>query len=244
MAKATPKKPISKKTSSMKKTKTNSVKSVKVIKNLRSTSNSLLAATNTIKRPTTGFIIKLVLIVALGTVLFLLAQKYRSKFLAGTVNSSPITRYELNQKMAEKYGKETFDAIVSERLLNSELKKNNIVVSDQEISDEMDKIIKDYGSEDAFKAALDQYGLTPEKARESVKQSLSLKKLIEKNYKIEISEDAIKKYYTDNTNLFTGKKLEEVSSNIKETLYQQEVYAKTQEWFTGIKSSAKVVSFI
>lgn len=192
-----------------------------------------------------GFFTKLFLIIALGVVLFLLAQKYRGQFLAGTINNVPVTRYELNQKMAEKYGKTAFDEIVSEKLLNQQLKKEKIVVSDQEVTDEMTKIIKDYGGDEAFKAALIQYGLTEAKAKDSIKQSLSLKKLIEKTYKIEITEEAIQKYYDDNAKtLFVDKKLPDVSAEIKTTLYQQEVYAKTQEWFTGIRKDVKVVTFI
>jgi len=217
----------------MKKPTVKTVKSIKMIKELRE-----------VKHSPFGFYGKLILIIALGSLLFLLAQKYRGLFLAGTVNSVPVTRYELNQRMSEKYGKQAFDEIVSERLLLQEVKKNNIVVTENEVADEMAKIVKDYGSEDAFKAALTQYGLTEAKAKESIKQSLSLKKMIEKTYQIEVSDEAVKKYFTDNVTLFTGKKLEEVASNIKDTLYQQEVYAKTQEWFTGIRKTAKVVSFI
>lgn len=220
-------------------------KSVKVIKKLRAATHvESLPEIKELRRSPYGFAVKLVLIIALGTALYLLAQKYRGNFLAGTVNSSPISRWELNQKMLEKYGKQTLDEIVNERLLNSELKKNHITVSDKEVNDETAKIIKEYGGEEAFKAALTQYGLTEAKAKDSIKQSLSLKKIIEKVYKIEVTEDKIKKYFEDNKTLFSGKKFEEVSADIKETLYQQEVYSKTQEWFAGIRKAAKIVPFI
>lgn len=228
----------------MKESKIKTAKSVKIIKKLRSVPEEQVIEIKELKRSPFGFIVKLALIVALGSVLFLLAQKYRGLFLAGTVNSVPVTRFELNQRMAEKYGKTTFDEIVSERLLAQELKKNNIVVTTKEVDDEMAKIVKDYGSQEAFKAALSQYNLTEDKARESVRQSLSLKKMIEKTYKIEISDEAIKKYFDGNKKLFEGKKLEAVSADIKDTLYQQEVYTKSQEWFTGVKKASKVVSFI
>lgn len=226
----------------MSESKTKTKKTVRVIKELRSEMPE--SQIKEVKSAPFGFIAKLVLIVALGSALYLLAQKYRGQFLAGTVNSSPVTRWELNQKMAEKYGKQTFDEIVNERLLQSELKKNNIVVTEEELKAELDKIIKEYGGEEAFKAALAQYGLTEEKARESIRQSLSLKKMIEKTYPINITDEQVKKYYEDNKKNFGTKKLEEVSAEIKDNLYQQEVYAKSQEWFSGVRQSAKIVSFI
>ncbi len=229
----------------MAETKPKAKKSVKVIKKLRVTPvEESFSGINEVKRPPFGFIVKLLLIIALGSILYLLAQKYRGAFLAGTVNSSPISRWELNQKMVEKYGKQTFDEMVNEKLLAAELKKQNITVTDKEVSDETAKIIQEYGGEEAFKAALTQYGLTEAKAKDSIKQSLSLKKIIEKNYKIEITDDQVKKYFDENKTLFEGKKLEEVTVDIKETLYQQAVYTKTQEWFTGIRKDAKIVPYI
>ncbi len=250
MAKTATKKTINKVKPAMSAEKMKTKKSVKVIKKLRPVSeetfemDSSVSSIKEVSRPPFGFIVKLVLIVALGSALYLLAQKYRGLVLAGTVNSSPISRYELNQKMVEKYGKQTLDDIINERILNSELKKNNIVVSDQDVSTEMAKIIKDYGGDEAFKSALTQYGLTEAKAKDSIKQSLGLKKLVEKSYKIDITADKIKKYFDDNKTQFKDKKLEEVSASIKDTLYQQEVYAKTQEWFTGVRKTAKIVTFI
>lgn len=220
-------------------------KTVKVLKNLRSTAGETVSEEiKEVKRLPYGFLVKVLLIVALGSIVYLLAQKYRGQFLAGTINSSPITRWELNQKMAEKYGKQTLDEIINERLLASELKKNNITVSDQEVSGEMAKIVKEYGSEDAFKSALTQYGMTEDQAKQSIEQSLSLKKLMEKLYKIEVTDDQVKKYFDSNKDSYKGKKLEDVTAEIKDTLYQQEIYTKTQEWFTQVRKDAKIVTFI
>ncbi len=244
MAKTPTKKTINKVKPTMAEKKTKSKKSVKSIKNLRTPVEETFPEMTEMKKSPFSFIVKLVLIVALGSALYLLAQKYRGLILAGTVDSSPISRSELNKKMVEKYGAQTLDEIINERILEGQLKKNNISISDQEVNDEMAKVIKDYGGEEAFKSALSQYGLTEDKAKDSIKQSLGLKKLVEMNYKVEITADQIKKYFDDNKTQFTDKKLEEVSDSIKDTLYQQEIYAKTQEWFTGVRKAAKVVTFI
>lgn len=232
--------------------KSKSKKSVKLIKKLRQSSSvekpttidSSSSSIKELKGSPMGFIFKLALIAVLGTVIYLLSVKYRSLFLVGTVNNSPITRIELNAKMAEKYGKATLDELVNERLLNDELKKNKISISDQEVSDELAKLVKQYGGEEAFKTAIAQFGLTEDKAKESIKQSLGFKKLVELNYKIEITEEAMKKYFDENKTIFADKKYEEVSAEIKENLYQQEIYTKSQEWFTNIRKTAKVSSFI
>ena len=226
----------------MPKTNSKTKKAVKVIKTMR---NSSVPSVTTKKQGLNYiFIVKILLVVAIGVVVFLLVQKNRNLFIVGTVNKSPITRWDLNAKMAEKYADQTFEEIVSERLLNENLKKNKIVVTDQEVQDELAKIKLQYGGEEQFKAALVQFAMTEEKALQSIEQSIGLKKLIESTNTIEITDDAVAKYYTDNKTSYEGKTLEEVSAEIKESLLQQEIYTKSQEWYTQIRKDAKVSSFL
>lgn len=242
-----PKKTIKKTNPKMSETKTK--KAVKVIKKMRSVSAPVAPATPaavTKKKIVFNYIllVKILLVIAIGAVVFLLVQKNRGLFIAGTVNKSPITRWELNTRMAEKYGEQTLETIISERLLADNLKKYNVVITDQEINDELAKIKEQYGGEDQFKAAIAQYGMTEAQASESIKQSIGLKKIIEVVYKIEIKDADIQTYYNENKDSFSGKKLEEVSAEIKDSLYQQEIYTKSQEWYSQIRKAASVNSFI
>jgi foldase protein PrsA len=226
----------------MPKTSRKTKKAVKVIKTMRVTPVTQVVTRKKGLKPI--FFVKLLLVVAIGVVVFLLVQKNKSMFIVGTVNKSPITRWELNSKMAEKYGAQTFEEIVSERLLAENLAKNKIVVTDKEVQDELTKIKAQYGGEEQFKAAIAQFGMTEAKALASIKQSLGLKKLVESLNKIEITDAAVAKYYADNKATYAGKTLEEVSAEIKDSLLQQEIYTKSQEWYTQIRKDAKVVSFL
>lgn len=220
-----------------------SKKTVKAIKTLRQPESTAKNVTPSTSNPY-SFTTRLALVALFGVLCYLVAFKYRGLFLAGTVNSFPVTRLELNNRLVEKYGKTTFDEIVNEKLLNDQIKKNNIVVTDEEVKVEMDKLIKQYGNEEEFKSALAQFNLTPEKAQKSIKQSLGFKKLIEKTSKVEISDESVKKYFEENKATYKDKKLEDVAVSIKDSLYQQELFTKSQEIFTKIRTEAKVNSFI
>ncbi len=223
--------------------KSKSPKTVRVIKPLRVTDEEVVTSTPTSKKsfPLAG---KLIVVAILGTLCYLLAFKYRNLLLAGTVNNYPITRFELNKKLTERYGKQALEEIINQKLLEDQIKKNKIVVTDAEVKTETDKMIKQYGSEDAFKSALEQFGLTPEKAKESIRQSIGFKKLIESSNKITITDQAVKDFFDKNKDNYKGKKLEEVSATIKDSLYQQELYTKSQEMFTKIRGEAKVNSYL
>ena len=214
--------------------------SIKAIKPLRTTSEEISVTTQS----PYPFLVKLLFVVIFGTLLYFLALKYRGFFLAGTINSMPVSRLELNAKMSERYGKQAFEEIVNEKLLASEIKKNEVVISEEEVKIEIDKLISQYGGEEAYKNALTQFNMTEDKAKESIKQSLAFKKLVEKNTKIEISDEAIKKYYDENKATFVGKKFEDVSASIKDSLYQQELFTKSQELFTKIRQEAKVNNYL
>jgi len=225
----------------MPKTTTKAKKAVKVIKKMRVAPVAKIVSN---KKIDPIFIVKVLLVIAIGVVVFLLVQKNRGFFVAGTVNKSLISRTELNNKMAEKYAEQTLEEIVSERLLAENLKKNKIVVTDQEIQDELSKIKTQYGGEDQFKAALAQFGMTEEKALQSIEQSIGLKKLIESTGKIEITDEAVKQYFTENKESFADKKLEDVTAEIKDSLYQQEIYTRSQKWYSQIRQEAKVSSYL
>lgn len=192
----------------------------------------------------TPFLYKLVLVVIFGVLSYLLASKYRGLFIAGFVNNQVITRFELNKALAERYGAQVFEEMANDRLLAAEIKKQNITVTQDEVKAELDKITKEYGSEENLNAALAQYGLTLEKAKQSIEKNLAFKKLVEMNGKIEITDEAVTKYFNDNKTMYQGKKIEEVKDSIKEMLYQQELYQKSQEIFGNIRQSAKVNSYL
>ena len=234
----------------MPKTSSKEKKAVKVIKKMRTA--TAVVATTPVKEVSAKkkkfnpiLLVKILLVIAVGVVVFLLVQKNRGLFVAGMVNKSPISRMELNQKMVEKYGTQTLEEIISERLLNENLKKNKIVITDKEVADELANIKAQYGGEDQFKAAIAQYNMTEAQAVDSIKQSLGLKKLIEATYTITVSDADIQKYFTDNKASYTGKTLDaSLSAEIKDTIYQQQIYTKSQEWYTQIRKDAKVSSFI
>lgn len=242
MAKDTSKKTIKKITKTMPKTSLKTKKAVKVIKKMRVAPTP--KAVSVKRNFNVILLVKILLIIAIGVVVFLLVQKNRGLFIAGTVNKTPISRWELNAKMAEKYAAQTFEEIVSEKLLAENLKKNKIVVTQEEVQAELAKIKLQYGGEEQFKAAIVQFGMTEEKALESIEQSIGLKKIIEAQGKIEITDAAVSQYFTENKANYTGKKLEDVAVEIKEILYQQEIYTKSQEWYSEIRKNAQVSSFL
>lgn len=199
----------------------------------------------TAKKNNLGFIIKLLLIILVGSGVFLLAQKYKGVVIAGVINNHPVSRLELNSRLMNRYGKTALDEIVTEQLLYEQAAKNGITVSDKEIQDEVTANETQFGGKEQLMEMAKQAGINDTKQlNEFFKLKLTIKKLQDKLFKAEVTEEEIKKYYDENKQYLGNKKLDEIKKDITDQLMQQKVQQQFTEWFGNIRKEAKVSTFI
>ncbi|MCR4330711.1 MAG: SurA N-terminal domain-containing protein, partial [Patescibacteria group bacterium] len=67
-----------------------------------------------------------ILVIVIGLTLALLFYG-KGVFVAATVNGSPISRLSVVQQLEKEGGKNTLDSLITERLIESEVKKMGIV---------------------------------------------------------------------------------------------------------------------
>lgn len=192
-----------------------------------------------------GFVIKLLSVVVFGTLLYFGVQKYRNILIVGIVNTQPVTRMELNKRMVSRYGKTVLDEIIAEKVLVDVAKKEGITVSDQEVKTEIETAEKSFGGKDALKAAAKSYGLTTDSEFSNFfKYRLLAKKIQEKLFKIEVTEDEIKNFYNENKAMMSGKKLDEVKEEIKQQLSGQKLQEQFNTWFEKAKQESKIQTYL
>lgn len=190
------------------------------------------------------FLSKIGALVAIGLILFVLAQKYRGLVLAGIVNRSPIWRTQLNQQMSKRYGKMVMDEIVGNELIKQEAAKMQVSVTEAEIQEELKKLEEKIGGPEALKDALEQYGLTQSEIGEQIRLSLLQRKIVEKLNPAEITDEEIETYFKDNQAVYKGKKLDEVRGEIADNLKEQKLQEAFAKWFADIKASAQIEVYL
>ena len=79
----------------------------------------------------------LALVLLVGTVSFFLASKYKNQFIVATVNYQPVSRFQLNRLLNERYGQMVLDELISQTLIKSLIKENNIEVTEADIEEEI-----------------------------------------------------------------------------------------------------------
>lgn len=186
------------------------------------------------------FILNLLLVLLVGTLVFLLAKRYRGLVLAGIVNKSPISRFELNQVLAKRYGKAILDELINERLLLQAAKENKVEISEKDIDAEITKLEETLGGKENLNTAMEQYGLSADDLRTQIRLRLLQTRLADKVVTVEVSEEEIKKSFDDNKALYEGKKFDDVKEQIRAELLTQKSQQEFGRWFQEYKAKAQI----
>ncbi len=166
----------------------------------------------------------------LGAMVFILALglvgcSSGGKEVVGKVNNEVITKDELYDILVGQNGAQMVDALIAEKLVALESKKQKIEVKDEDIQAELDSMIEEVGGEAMFTQWLTYNGMTKEEAKENIKTNLTIKYLVKD--KISISDDDIKEYFDENKAKF-GQEEELKASHIlvKELDLAEEIHEK------------------
>jgi foldase protein PrsA len=112
------------------------------------------------------------------------------------VNGVEISTTKLYDALVASGGAQTLDSMITEELISQEGKKASIVLTEDDITKELDSIKSTYSTEDEFNQALANYGMSLDDLKKSMKTQVMLKKILEPQ--VTITDEEIKKYYDDN----------------------------------------------
>lgn len=90
---------------------------------------------------------------------------------------------------------QTIQELISKSLLDAEIKKRGIKVSDADVANERKLIIDKVGSKEQLDAIIKQRGISNDDFLEDLKTQIKMKKLVDSIEKVNVSESETKKYY-------------------------------------------------
>lgn len=174
----------------------------------------------------------------LGTLFY-----FKGTFVAATVNGAPVTRLSVIQELEKQGGKNTLEALITEKLIDNEAKKNGIVISNEDVDQEIKNIeasITQQGG--TLNDALLQQGMTIEALKKQILVQKKIEKLIAD--KIQVTDDEINKYIEDNKITLPADKEVESKSQIKQQLQGQKLNQEASSWIASLKESAKINYYV
>lgn len=145
------------------------------------------------------FVILLAVVVLIGAGIIFSLTWSKEKVVA-TVDGKSITKDELYDELVKAGGKTALNLLIENEVIDLELKKRNITITDDEVDLAVENTAYLYGGEEGLKASMLQSGLTEEMFRNNTKKLLSLKKIMSKE--IEVTEEEIEQYFDENKERF------------------------------------------
>lgn len=140
----------------------------------------------------------LVLIVLAGAIYF--NNRTKENDVVASIDNEIITKDDLYEAMVAENGKPVLDMLIANKIIDLELKKENITISNEDIDKEMDLIAEHYGGLDNFEQMLTIYGQSIDSVKQNIEKNLQVKKLLEPQ--IIITDEEIKDYFEENKESF------------------------------------------
>ncbi|MBU7006002.1 peptidylprolyl isomerase [Phosphitispora fastidiosa] len=135
--------------------------------------------------------------------------------VVASVNGEDITKNELYELMVKQNGQQALDALISQKVIELEAKKQKIVVSDEDIQKEMETYYETYGGEEAFAQTLEMSGYSLDDVKKELALNIKINKLLEP--RVKITEDELKTYFEENKAQFAQQKQVKASHILVET---------------------------
>ncbi|MCM3651642.1 peptidylprolyl isomerase [Metabacillus litoralis] len=122
----------------------------------------------------------------------------------GKVGSESITKDDLYTYFVDQNGEKAVDTLITQSLIEQEVKKEGVSVTQKEIDEEMKNLVEAYGGQAAFDQTLMQSGLTQELLEKDMKTNLEIEKLLKPQ--IKITEEEMQTYFDENKESFAKAK--------------------------------------
>lgn len=168
----------------------------------------------------------------------------KDQLVVAMVNGRPISRLALIKKMEKQAGKSTLDILITETLILQEAKKQNVVVADEEVDQEIKKLEEDLAQQGQdLNQLLNLQGST----KDELKERMRIQKIVEKivGQDIQVADEEMETYLEQNKEFIPeDTDLEEVKTSVKEQLKQEKLNEKVQSWIESLHDSANIKYFL
>lgn len=165
---------------------------------------------------------------------FYLGSKY---LIVAWVDQKPVTLVEYYNNLNSKYGKDTREQMIAERLIVNEAQKRGVNATEQEIDAQVKKFETERGGADQLNQLLTMQGLSRPEFLNLVKLQLLREKMFSNN--VQVTDEEVNKYLEDNKDQFPTVD-DTTKTSVKEQLKQNKINTAFTTWLDGAMQSDRV----
>jgi foldase protein PrsA len=182
------------------------------------------------------------ILLAVVLLLILAAWFGRSFYIAATINGSPITRIELNKQLLDRFGEQTLDQLITQKLVEAEIKKQKVVITSAEVDSRVQEIEKTLPQGMSLEEAVKMQGSTLEELRNQLALQMGVNKMLED--RVEVSDAEIDNFIKENSQILTATDAAAQKEEAKAAIKDQKLGELIQSWLEELKNNAKVTKFL
>lgn len=176
------------------------------------------------------------------TIVLLLAFPFRFLIVPAIVNGQPIFSWQYVSTLHKNSGQQVLNQIISEKLVEQEIAKQGIQVTQAEIDEQISQIEEQFGEEaGGLDALLALQGLSRDEFVKQLRLNTALEKIVKGT--IEISEEEVAEELTTNTELYQDLAEVDAATTAAENIRNNRLQEAFQGWFQGIRETANIQNF-
>lgn len=174
-----------------------------------------------------------------GLVLVVLVKK--DLLIAATVNSTPITTLELFSEMNKQYRDQTLTQMINEKIILGEIRKNNIVVTEEEIDGKIAELEQSVGGPQVLDSLLAQQNQSRGILRKQLKVQLGIERLYANEATVSAQE--VDAFIAENKALLESSDSAKQREEAENILKQQKTSQIFAQKFQELKQNANIQIF-
>lgn len=187
--------------------------------------------------------IKKGVIVAVVIIVASLAYVNKGLFIAASVNGDLISRFSVISELEKTSGKVALESLITHSLISKEAEKNFVVAGKEEVDAEITDIENQIAIQGmTLDEALEAQGMTRESFERQILTQKKLEKLL--GDKIQVSDEEVAQYITDNQITVPEGQEQEYYDGIKNQMEQQKFSTEAGVLIDSLKSQAKINYFV
>ena len=178
--------------------------------------------------------------VVLIIVFVILIQK--GALVAAIVNNRPIFQWDVVRLMYQRFGNQTLETLVTEKLIDSEASEKGIIVSSEEIEKRINEMVANIGGNVTIEELLSFQGISRTDFENQIKTQVIVEKILSQD--IEVTDSQIDQYIASNSAVMSGAEGDALRQEAKEMLVNELIGQQVQSWFLELKEKANIYKFV
>ena len=185
---------------------------------------------------------KIVYLVILIVGLVILFFTNKGLLLAAVVNGKPIFRWELTKALASRFGQQTLEGMIAERLISDAASTAGVVITPAEIEAKEQEVLKSLGGDVKLEDLLKFQGMSRADFDAQIKLQLTVAKIL--GSAEQITEADIDTFIATNRESLVATEEAQLREEARAAILNQRVGEKVQPWFNELREKAKVAKYL